>query len=287
MKPLFFRLLHLFRYRFFVLAGALPYVLGAAIAFYHGASFNVPYFLLGLLGMVLAFAGVELFNEYFEPADKLFSENVVHPSRYRFWVGVGCFILALPIGIFLALKTGFFVIVLAFLGFLIAFFYVGPPLRLIYRGLGEIVIFLAYGPLMVLGSYYIQSLKVDVAAIFDSLIPGSLILSLAILNEIPDYYQDMVAGKRNIVVRLGRGKGAALYMTFLFSSYVLVILGVIINALPWLSLLALLSLPVAVRAGSLVRRYHDEPAKLLPVVNNTVLSYVAVNALVIISLFLG
>ena len=287
MKPLFFRIIRLVRYRFFLFAGALPYALGVAIAFYYAVPFNLAFFLLGLLGMVLAFAGVEVFNEYFEPADRVFSEDVAHPSRYSFWLGVGCFALALPIGIYLTLKTGVLVIILAFLGFLIAFFYVGPPLRLIYRGLGEAAIFLAYGPLMVLGSYYIQSLKADAVAIFISLIPGVLILSLAILNEIPDYYQDMLAGKRNIVVRLGKEKGAALYMTTLLSSYVLIVLGVAINVLPWLSLLTLLTLPLALKGGALVRRYYDEPAKLLPAVNNTALSYMAVNTILIISLFLG
>lgn len=274
------RFIRLVRYRFFVVAGALPYVLGAAIAVYHAVPFNLTFFLFGLLGMVLAFAGVEVFNEYFEPNDRLFSEN-------KFWLGLACFALALPIGIYLTLKTGILVIILAFLGFLIAFFYVGPPLRLIYRGLGEIAIFLAYGPLMVLGSYYIQSVKVDAAVIFSSLIPGTLILSLAILNEIPDYYQDILAGKRNIVVRLGREKGAALYMTILLSSYALIILGVAIKVLPWLSLLAWLSLPLALKASLLVRRYYDQPIKLLPAVNNTALSYLAVNTTLIIILFLG
>jgi len=287
LKPFFLRFFRLIRYRFFVVAGALPYVLGAAVAFYYSVPFNPAFFLLGLLGMVLAFTGVEAFNEYFEPTDRLFSENVVQASHYKFWLGVGCFALALPIGIYLTVQTGVLVIILAFLGFLIAFFYVGSPLRLIYRGLGEIAIFLAYGPLMVLGSYYIQSLKVDAVAIFSSLIPGTLILSLAILNEIPDYYQDMLAGKRNIVVRFGKEKSGTLYMTTLFSSYGLILLGVAIQVLPWLSLLTLLSLPLALKGSSLVSRYYDEPAKLLPAVNNTALNYLAVNAILVISLFLG
>lgn len=261
--------------------------MGAAIAFYQGFPINPVLFFLGLLGLVLAFAGVEVFNEYFEPEDRMFSEDVAHPSRYNFWLGVGCFALALPIGIYLTLKTGVLVIILAFIGFLIAFSYVGPPLRLKYIGLGEAVIFLSYGPLMILGSYYIQSLKVDDIAIFISLIPGVLILSLAILNEIPDYYQDMLSGKRNIVVRLGRKKGAILYMTTLLFSYVIIVLWVAINVLPWPSLFALLSLPLALKAGASVRQYYDEPAKLLSAINNTTLSYMAINTILIISLFIS
>lgn len=286
MKPLILRFIRLIRYRFFVVAGALPYVLGAAVAFYHAVPFNFTFFLLGLLGMVLAFAGVEIFNEHFEPNDRLFFENGV-PTSGKFWLGASCFGLALPIGIYLTLKTGILVIILALLGFLIALFYVGPPLRLIYRGLGEIVIFLAYGPLMVLGSYYIQSLQIDGAAIYTSLIPGTLIFSLAILNEIPDYYLDMLAGKRNIVVRFGKKRGSTLYLTIFLAAYALIILGVIIQVLPPFSLFTLLSLPLALKGISLTRRYYDEPIRLLPAVNSTALSYLAVNTILILSLFLG
>ena len=171
----------------------------------------------------------------------------------------------------------------AILGFLIAVFYVGPPLRLAYRGLGELGIFLAYGPLIILGSYYVQALGIGGTPILASLIPGALILSLAILNEIPDYYQDLLVGKRNVVVRLGKKKGAVLYASALVWGYVVLALGAFSGSWPRLSLLILLTLPLAFKSIRLVGRYYDEPKNLLPAVNITAILYLAINALFALS----
>lgn len=171
----------------------------------------------------------------------------------------------------------------AILGFLIAVSYVGPPFRLAYRGLGEVAIFLAYGPLIILGSYYVQAQGIASTPILASLVPGALILSLAILNEIPDYYQDMLVGKRNIVVRLGKRSGAVLYAGALVCGYVILGVGASSGSLPRLSLLTLLTLPLALSSIRLVSRYYDAPRMLLPAVNIAVLLYVAVNALFALS----
>mgnify|MGYP001571044807 CR=1 FL=1 len=259
--------------------------MGTAVAFHAEGSVELPILLLGLLGLVLAFAGVEIFNEAFDPAD---SVSVLQPDdstrrRPRWWWGVACFGAAFHVALYLTLLKGPWIMAIAFSGFVIAYLYVGPPIRLVYRGLGELSIFLAYGPLLVLGSYYLQTSRLDWTPLLTSLVPGTLILSLAILNEIPDYYQDMLVGKRNIVARLGRRKGANVYAGAILLSYNIPAFLALASLFPLQSLSILSTLPMALWSIKRLARDHDEPAKLLPVVNLTAILYLVNNSLLALS----
>ena len=105
---------------------------------------------------------------------------------------------------YLTLHVGWPIIAFALLGGMAAIFYEAPPIRWSYRGLGELVIALSYGPWMVLGSLYLHTRALSWGALAASFVPGLLIMSLAVVNAIPDYHQDLLVGKRNLVVRLGR-----------------------------------------------------------------------------------
>jgi 1,4-dihydroxy-2-naphthoate octaprenyltransferase len=86
----------------------------------------------------------------------------------------------------------------------------------VYRGLGETVIGLSYGPWMTLGSVHLHTHRFSWSALRASLVPGLLIMALAVVNNIPDFHQDRLVGKRNLVVRLGRKNGRYLYLILSF-----------------------------------------------------------------------
>src|SRR5215468_703957 len=206
----------LVRYRFFLYAGLLPYLLGAAWAYAIAGAFDAPAFWSGLAGVVLAVIGVEAFNEYFDArmgTDRVFNPVDLPPiSNVVFWVGVAAFAGALGVGIYLTIRGGWPILAFAFLGGAAAIFYEAPPVRWSYRGLGEVVIALAYGPWMVLGSLFLHTGSVSWGAALASLVPGSLIMALAVVNAIPDFHQDRLVGKRNLVVRFGRRRAVWLYL---------------------------------------------------------------------------
>ena len=108
-----------------------------------------------------------------------------------------------------------------------AIFYVAPPIRWAYRGLGELVIALSYGPWMVLGSVYLYTGALSGGALLASLVPGFLIMSLAVVNAIPDFHQDTLVGKRNLVVRVGRRRAVALYVGLATAGLAVVPVGVV------------------------------------------------------------
>ena len=249
----------LVRYRFFLYAGLLPYLLGAAWADAVVNTFAPGMFWGGLGGILLAVVGVEAFNEYFDSrmgTDRVFDPEDTPPmSRAVLWLGIAAFAGALAVGVTLTLQAGWPILIYAMLGGLAAVFYVAPPIRWAYRGLGETVIALSYGPLMVLGSLYLHVPSLDPEmigpAFLASLVPGLLIMALAVTNAIPDFHQDRLVGKRNLVVRLGRDRAVWLYNGLAALALLVALAGVLAGVFPTPCLLALLAVPLV--GMSLVR----------------------------------
>ena len=131
------------------------------------------------------------------------------------------------------------------LGALLGWSYHGPPLKLAYRGLGELDVIVCYGPLIVLSTYLIQTHELSWAVFWMSLPLGLFIAAFLWVNEFPDYEADLRAGKKNMVARIGR-HSASRVLPWIYG------LGfVVVFALPWLagvpraSWLGFLALPFA------------------------------------------
>ena len=227
---------------------------------------------------MLAVIGVEAFNEYFDSrmgTDRVFNPDDVPPmSGWVLWLGIAAFAGALAVGIYLTYRGGWPILAFAVLGGLAAIFYVAPPIRWAYRGLGETVIALSYGPWMVLGSLYLHTGAVSWGALWASLVPGFLIMALAVVNAIPDYHQDRLVGKRNLVVRLGRRRGVWLYLALAAAGLAAAAAGVVAGVFPVACLAALLALPLLVssarigaahlRVAAPVRAGDPRDGRLLP-----------------------
>ncbi|OGR90099.1 MAG: hypothetical protein A2V88_04040 [Elusimicrobia bacterium RBG_16_66_12] len=280
------------RYRFFLYAGLLPYLLGAGWAYGVEKTFRPGAFWLGLFGIFLSVVGVESFNEYFDA--KMGTDRVFNPDadeyipEWMFSLGIGAFAIAASIGFYLAWEGGWPIVLYTLLGGAAAVWYVGPPIRWVYRGLGETVIGLSYGPWMTLGSVHLHTRAFSWGALLASLVPGLLIMALATVNNIPDYHQDRLVGKKNLVVRLGRKNGRYLYLALSLVGLAVVIGGVLAGIFPKLALLsAAAGLPLwwsSLRAG---RETWDTPRLFVPAVMRIVQCYALTTALFALAVALG
>jgi 1,4-dihydroxy-2-naphthoate octaprenyltransferase len=272
------RVVAMVRYRFFLYAGLLPYLLGAAWAYAMAGTIDIAMFWSGLAGVVLAVIGVEAFNEYFDA--RMGTDRVFNPKELPvisdtvFWLGVVAFAVAFAVGIYLTLRIGWPILVFALLGGAAAIFYEAPPIRWSYRGLGELVIALSYGPWMVLGSLYLHTRSVSWPAFYASLVPGLLIMSLAVVNAIPDFHQDRLVGKHNLVVRLGRRRAVWLYLGLAALALCVVIAGVMTRLFPVATLGALLSLPMLAISARRASGTFETPRLFVPAIRSIVACYV-------------
>jgi 1,4-dihydroxy-2-naphthoate octaprenyltransferase len=271
------RVIAMVRYRFFLYAGLLPYLLGAAWAYAMAGTIDAPLFWSGLGGVIFAVIGVEAFNEYFDArmgTDRVFNpRDLPSISDGVFWIGVVAFALALAVGVYLTLRVGWPILAFALLGGAAAIFYEAPPIRWSYRGLGELVIALSYGPWMVLGSLYLHTRSVSWPAFCASLVPALLIMSLAVVNAIPDFHQDRLVGKRNLVVRIGRRRAVWLYLALAALALCVLAIGVAIGLFPIATLAALLALPLLIASARRAIDTFETPRLFVPAIRSIVTCY--------------
>ncbi|KXA91325.1 hypothetical protein AKJ63_01635 [candidate division MSBL1 archaeon SCGC-AAA259D18] len=268
-----------------MLGGLFPYLLGSTIACYSTGAFYFNYFLLGLIGIVLALGTVEIFNEYFDVklgTDRVFDfeENLQPPSIK---LGVIGLTVALSLGLYLAVVRGWLILVFLGVGILAIVGYEGPPFRWSYRGFGELSIFLAYGPFMTMGSYYLQAQEIHALPLITSLIIGLPILALSIINEIPDYHGDRLVGKKNIVVRIGRKNAVNLYAVVLVICFMILASGLILEEIPFFTLAIFAMIPLAYWNYRAAKKNYDNPKEFTSTIRGTILLYIIIAILLIIS----
>jgi len=258
-------------------ASVVPVTLGAVLAGYHG-QFNPWLFALTLLGSVLIHAGTNLANDYYDWKKGADTPTSLGPSRViqeglltprQIFIGaLVCFGLGSLIGLYLVATRGIFILLIGILSVLAGWFYTAGPKAFAYIGLGEVVVFIFMGPVMVIGSYYVQMQQAPLSVVLLSLPIGFLVAAILHANNMRDLESDLAHNKRTLANILGRQASRWEYLLLVGGSFVVLIILVALGYAPLLALLPLLMLPVGI---NLVRRafYTDEPRKLNRVLRAT------------------
>ena len=198
-------------------------------------------------------------------------------SREQTWgIAAACYLAAIAIGLAIAGFRDSRVLVFGLPGMALAWYYHGGSLRLAYRGLGELAVALAYGPLVVLGAYFVQTGQLSATLIHLSLILGLLVMAFLWINQFPDYRADRAAGKRNLVVRLGPRAAELAYVTIVVSAYAWLLLLVASGkTYLWPALLGVVPSLLAIRG---LLRHQGDIAALVPAQAATLLSFLLMAA---------
>jgi 2-carboxy-1,4-naphthoquinone phytyltransferase len=264
-----------------------PIAVGTAVAFAETGMFHPQIFFTFLGSAILIIAWLNLSNDVFDSEtgiDINKAHSVVNLTGNKalvFWIGNLC----LSVGIIGIVTLSWWqqdpmVLTLVLLCCFLGYTYQGPPFRLGYLGLGEIICFFTFGPGAVSAAYYSQTQGFSLQALATSVIIGittSIILFCSHFHQVED---DLAAGKRSPIVRLGTKRGAQILTYSTASIYILTVIGAIANYLPWLTLLIFASLRAAYELVDRVNRYHDCPE----LVSNS--KFIAVNLYLVSSIFL-
>lgn len=183
------------------------------------------------------------------------------------------YVLAIAAGLAITLAREPRVLWLGMLGVGLAFFYHAPPLKLSYRGLGEIAVALAYGPVVACGTYLVQRQAISTEVVLASLPLGLAIMAFLWINEFPDARADAAAGKCTLVVRLGRPRAARAFATLVAAIFVVIALLPLAGVSPGV-LGGFIGLPFAVRAARRLLRFPETPAEIVPAQAWTLLAFV-------------
>jgi 1,4-dihydroxy-2-naphthoate polyprenyltransferase len=201
-------------------------------------------------------------------------------------VAAAGYALAAAAGIAIAIAREPRVLPLGIAGAALAFFYHAPPLRLSYRGLGELAVAACYGPLIACGTYLVQRGSVSREVLLASLPLGAMVAAFLWINEFPDARADRSAGKLTLVVRLGRRRAARAFLGLVTAGYAGVAL-LPVAGLPPLVLLGLLGAPPAFRAALRLAIAQDDTAAIVPAQGWTLASFLLLAAGEAAGLLLG
>jgi len=242
-------------------AAIVPVVVGTAVAV-RDRVFNPWVALAALFSAVMIQIGTNLANDLFDFKKGADTQTRLGPTRVTsaglftpreveigMWVVFG---LAAASGLYVIYVGGWPMLVIGVASILAGVAYTAGPFPLGYNGLGDLAVFIFFGLVAVLGTYYAQARAVTLGAVLAAVPVGALATAILVVNNVRDADTDRAAGKRTLAVLLGRGAARAEYAVLLTLAYAAPLaLWLLRGASVW-ALLPLLTLPVAVRLARVV-----------------------------------
>ena len=283
----------------FFTGSIVPVFLGTTLAWYYKGEFSLALFILNLLGAVLIHAGANVANDYF---DHLSGNDAANTEFIRPFTGGSrmiqnglltprevliealiCYAIGALIGLYLAYQCGWAILWIGLFGGITSYLYSAPPFKLVHRGFGEPIIGLNFGVLMVLGTYFVQAGELSITPVIASLPVALLIIAILYINEFQDYNADKAIGKLNWVARLGRKNAAKGYLAIIVLTYLCVTFGVLYGALPITSLIAFLTIPLAIKASRITLLNYDNPTQLAGANAGTIMLHMLIGLILAVS----
>jgi 1,4-dihydroxy-2-naphthoate octaprenyltransferase len=245
-------------------ASIAPLLVGTAAVL--PQAFSPMRFVLALAGSIAIQAGTNMLNEHFDHTQGLDqsrerrSDMVVQtgqlPHGALFRGGLVAMAIGALCGLVLVLLTGPVLLLVGLLSLLAGYAYTARPIALGYRALGEVTVFLFMGPVIVAGAAYVQSVNWSTEAFLLSIPVGMLVTAILHVNNIRDMADDLAHGKRTLANLFGRRIATVEYRLLVLGSYGVLIAVVLAGVVPWPALLALATLPAALRLAVQVREEH-------------------------------
>ncbi len=263
----------------FLTATIVPILLGAAVASRY-VSIDWIYFALTMFGGFFLHIGTNTSNDYFDHTSGTDEANYNYmvpfsggsrsiqmgliSAKGMLYISIATFALGGLIGIPLINKAGINILYLGFIGFLSGFFYTAPPFRFASRkGLGEFLIGLNFGPLMVAGSFLVQT-NGDTAYLNDAILAGIpiglLVAAIVYVNQFPDHDGDKATGKNNLVVVFGPEKARVGYVFLVIGAFISIIALALAKpeTFPMLSLISLITSFYSIYTIKTLYKHYDD-----------------------------
>jgi len=293
----------------FLTATIVPILVGAAVAdLYFTANSiiqSVDWGWLGLtlLGGSLLHIGTNTANDYFDHTSGTDEANYNYmvpfsggsrsiqmgliSAKGMLTVAIVSFALSAVVGIPLIQKAGMPILWLGLIGFLSGLFYTAPPFRFASRkGLGELLIGLNFGPLMVAGSTLVQTGQLLPEAFLAGIPIGFLVAAIVYVNEFPDHDGDKATGKDTLIVVFGPEKARIGYVLLVAGAFISIVVMALNGTFPMLTLIALVASYFGVKAIQILYKYYDDRL-LQPANAGTINMHFITGVLFCIGIWLG
>lgn len=253
-------------------ASTMPVVLTASYVFYHQQNImpiNWWYGLLALIGVMFLHAGGNLISDYYDykngidlkdsfGGERLLVKEIFQPSTYL-WYGFTLVGIASAIGFYLTYFTGTALLWIGLCGVLGAVFYY----TLKARALGDLLIFILYGPMVGLGTAYVLSSQLMWEVLLLNVPVAMLVVNILHANNTRDIQRDSQAHIKTQAMLLGIKGSKIQYVVLALGSYLMVILMNALGMIHPITLITLISLPIAIRNIKLMMKTTPETPEVI------------------------
>ena len=245
----------------------VPVMVGASIAWYD----QLFRFDTTAVALFCAFAiqiGTNFANDYFDFVkgadtderlgfERATASGLIKPETMKFATIVTMFTAFLA-GLYLVWIGGWIVLAIGLASLLFGILYTGGPYPLGYNGLGDIFVFIFFGFVAVMGTYYVNALEWSALSAWASIPVGALCVNILVVNNLRDVDQDRIANKRTLGVLFGEQALRSEYISMLAISYLPLAVIYFLYPLSYWIFLPLISLPEAYRLNHLIWNNKDK-----------------------------
>lgn len=250
-------------------AAIMPVFVGTSIAIYDGI-FYTPTAIITLVCALLIQIGTNFINDLYDFLKGSDKKDRVGPTRVlasglisvqEMKIGIALvFGSAFLLGLYLVYMSGWLIFIIGILSLIAGYAYTAGPYPLAYNGLGDIFVFIFFGFIGTIGSYYVQTQEITSLAFWSSIPVGALITNILVVNNYRDLEEDKIAGKKTLAVKFG-GKFARLhYLVFMILSYAILLVVYFTFKQSLLVFLPMLTVPLSIK---LVRMIYNLKGKEL------------------------
>ncbi|MFA6281037.1 MAG: prenyltransferase [Candidatus Omnitrophota bacterium] len=261
----------------FVTASLLPFLFGSFIV---RENFKFLGFVLGLMAAVSTHISANLINDYadshsgadwhdkksykFFGGSKLIQQNVFAEQFYLKIAIVSALISAVSAILLSIVLKSYFVLAIYIVIVILSWLYSVSPLRFSYNKVGEVAIFLLFGPALVMGGYFIQTgIFPDFRSFLLSLPFGIFTTAILFANEVPDFYDDQKSAKFTWVSLMGPKNSFCFYYFLIFAGFFSILVNVIFGFLSAFALLTFLLIIPAIQAAKIIQKFYENKDKLV------------------------
>ena len=258
----------------FLLASVIAVMTGLALNWSQNGSIEYFDALLTFAGVMALHASVDLLNDYWDfkrgidtkttrtkmsGGKGVLPEGLLKPSSvYR--AGVFFLVLGALIGSYFVITYGILIAIILGFAILSIYFY---STKIVDSGLGEFFVAVK-GSMIVIGTFYIQSGEVNIESILAGIVIGTLSSLVLFIASFPDHDADKSKGRKTLVITVGKEKARKLFWIFPLFAYGVIVIGVVLNYLPVLTLISLVSFPLIIKSGIGLQKNYDSVDNLVP-----------------------
>jgi 1,4-dihydroxy-2-naphthoate octaprenyltransferase len=281
----------------FLLSSVIAVSVGLVISWWHIGQIDILYAIMTMGGVVSLHASVDLLNDYWDfkrgidtqtqrtkmsGGTGVLPEGLLQPNQV-YHAGIAFLIIGALIGSYFVIIDGIVIGVILTFAVVSIYFY---STKIVDSGLAEIFVAIK-GTMIVLGTYFIQTLEINLTTIMGGIFIGALSSLVLFITSFPDFEADKAKGRKTLVISVGKQKATIVFWIFPIVVYSILISGIFYEIFPIYCIISLAMFPLIIKAGLLLKQNFDDINKLIPAMSYTITFSRITGALFVIGFLLN